>query len=158
MEVTNLFAILVTNSCAQPPSVIALRPVFRIPDYFVDEVAEMEHEAELIVRRPLLVLPDHPAVSRRGALLRVLTAHESEARDSVILVGRRRDRAAHAAADAVLVSKAIPVDARRFETGRQDTAGPVRLGGYFRSGAGHDTAEGLIIGDLDRQPPCLAVL
>src|SRR5262245_35740289 len=158
MEVPNLFAVPVTDYVAQPPCVHALRAVFRIPDYFVDEVAEMEHEAELIVRRPLLVLPDHPAVSRRGALLRVLTAHESEARGSVILVGRRRDRAAHAAAEAALVSKAIPVDARRFEAGRQDTAGPVRLGGYVRSGAGHDTAEGRIIGDLDRQPPRLSAL
>src|SRR6266540_2199720 len=118
----------------------------------------MEHEAELILRRPLLVLPDHPALSRRGALLHILTAHEREAHDSVILVGRRRERAPHAAAEAVLVSKAVPVDARRFETGCQHTAGPVCLGGYVRSGAGHDTAEGLIIGDLDRQPPRLAVL
>src|SRR5215510_960028 len=157
MEVTNLFAILVTNNVAQPPSVIALRSVFRIPDYFVDEVAEMEHEDESILRRPLLILPDHPAVGRRGALLHVLTAHESEAHDSVILVGRRRDRAAHAAAEAMLVSKAVPVDARRFETGCQHTAGPVRLGGYVRSGAGDDTAEIKIIGDLDRQPPRLAV-
>src|SRR5215475_10198556 len=108
----------------------------------------MEHEAELIIRRPSLVLPDHPAVGRRGALLHVLTAHKSEAHDSVILVGRRRDRAAHAAAEAVLVSKAVPVDARRFETGRQHTAGPVRIGGYVRSGAGHDTAESRVIGDL----------
>src|SRR5215510_14557554 len=128
MEVTNLFAILVTNNVAQPPSVIALRSVFRIPDYFVDEVAEMEHEAELIVSRPLFVLPDHPAVGRRGALLYVLTAHESEAHSSAIPVGRRRYRAAYAAAKAMFVCEAEPVDARRFETRRQNTAGPVRLG------------------------------
>src|SRR5262245_66470064 len=118
----------------------------------------MEHEAELIFRRPMLILPDHPAVGRRGALLHVLTAHESEAHDSVIFVGRRRDRAAHAAAEAMLVSKAVPVDARRFETGCQHTAGLVRLGGYVRPGAGHNAAEGLIIGDLDRQPLRLAAL
>src|SRR5262245_44714244 len=158
MEVPNLFAVPVTDYVAQPPCVHALRAVFRIPDHFVNEVAEMEHEAELIFRRPLLVLPDHPAVGRRGALLYVLTAHESEARGSAILVGRRRDRAAHAAAEAMFVGEAVPVDARRFETRRQNAAGPVRLGGYLRPGAGHDTAEGRIVGDLDRQFPCLAVL
>src|SRR5262245_65873859 len=130
MEVPNLFAVPVTDYVAQPPCVHALRAVFRIPDYFVDEVAEMEHEAELIFRRPLLVLPDHPAVSRRGALLRVLTAHESEARDSVVLVGRGRDRAAHAAAESAIVSKSVQVDARGLETGCQHRASPGRLRGY----------------------------
>src|SRR5262245_9069812 len=158
MEVTNLFAVSETDNVAKPPGVHALRPVFRIPDHFVDEVAEMQHKAELIFRRPLLVLPDHPAIGRRGALLYVLTAHKSEAHCPAILAGRRCDRAAHAAAKAVLVGKAVPVDARRFETCRQNAAGPVSLGGYVSPGAGHDTAEGRIIGDLDRQPPRLAAL
>src|SRR4030095_11265337 len=109
-----------------------MRSVFRIPDYFVYEVAEMQHEAELIVRRPLLVLPDHPAVGRRGALLYVLTAHEGEVHGPAILVCRRSDRAAHSAAEATLVGEAVPVDARRFKSRRQHTAGPVRLGGYLR--------------------------
>src|SRR5215475_15747499 len=103
MEVTNLFTVPETDKVAQPSCVHALRPVFWIPDHFVDEVAEMEHEAELIVRRPLFVLPNHPAVGCRGALLYVLTAHESEAHSPAILFVRRGDRAAHAAAEAIFV-------------------------------------------------------
>src|SRR5262245_30198858 len=129
MEVTNLFAIPVTNNVAKSPGVHALRSVLRIPDYSVNEVAEMQHEAELLVRRPLPVLPDHPPVGGRGALLYVLTAHEGEAHDSVVLVRRRGDRAAHTAAEAMLVGEAVPVDAPGFETGCQHAAGPVRLGG-----------------------------
>src|SRR5262245_41776811 len=153
MEVTNLFAAAETDDVAQPPGVHALRPVFRLPDHFIDEVAEMQHEAELIVRRPLLVLPDHPAVGRRGAMLHVRTADEGEAHGPATLGGRRSYRAAHSAAEATLVGKAVPVNARGFKSRRQHTAGPVRLGGSLRPGVCHSTPEGRIIGDLDRQLP-----
>src|SRR5262245_7169936 len=158
MKVTNLFAVPETDNVAQPPGVHALWPVFWIPDHFINEIAEMEHEAELILLLPLFVLPDHPAVGRQGALLRVLATHESEVHGSAIFVGRRCDSAAHAATEAMLIGKAVPVDARRFETGCQRAARPVCLGGYLRPGAGHDTAEGRIIGDLDRQPLRLTAL
>src|SRR5262245_20185264 len=158
MEVTNLFTVPEADNVTQPSCVHALRPVFRIPDHFVDEVAEMEHEAEPIVCRLLFVLPNHPAIGRRCPLLYVLTAHESEAHSPAIFFVRRCDRAAHAAAEAMFVGEAVPVDVRRFETGCQHTAGPVHLGGYLRPGVSRDTAELRIIGDLDRQPPRLVTL
>jgi len=71
---------------------------------------------------------------------------------TAVFAGRRRDRASQSAAEAMLVGEAVPVDARRFEAGRQHSAGPVCLVGYLRPGAGHDAAEGGIIGDLYRQP------
>src|SRR5262245_1765689 len=102
----------------------------------------MQHETELIFSRSSLVLPDHPAVGRRSALLDILTAHESEAHSSAVIVGRRCDRAAHATAEAMLVGESVPVDARRFKAGRQHAAGPICLGRYVRAGVGHDTAKG----------------
>lgn len=40
---------------------IAVRDFSGIFDHFVDEVAEMEHKAELAVGRRALILPDHAA-------------------------------------------------------------------------------------------------
>src|SRR5215831_7617438 len=155
MKVTNLLAARVTNDVAQPPRVISLRSVFWIPNHFVDEIAEVEHEAESLIRRSPLVFPDHPAVGRRGALLHVLAAHEGESHRPAILIGRRRDRATDPAAEAMLVSKAIPVNVSWLEAGCERAAGPVTLGGKFRFGDGHDPIEVRIIGDLDRQLPRL---
>jgi hypothetical protein len=46
----------------------------------VDEVAEVQDEAETVRGRRPLVLEDHPAVGVLGALVHVLAAHESERR------------------------------------------------------------------------------
>ena len=51
VEVAHLLAGLEAHDVAQAPVVHALRPVFRIPDDLVDEVAEVQHEVELALGR-----------------------------------------------------------------------------------------------------------
>jgi len=48
---------------------IAVRHLVGIFDDFVDEVAQMEHEAQLSIGRRALVLPDHPAKGVLGAFV-----------------------------------------------------------------------------------------
>src|SRR5262249_5770160 len=96
----------VTDDVAQPPRVHSLRTVFGIPDHFVNEVAEVKHEAESLIRRTPLVFPDHPAVGGRSALLYVLAAHEGKMRGAAILIRGRGDRATDPTAEAMLVRKA----------------------------------------------------
>src|SRR5262245_38650657 len=125
VKVTKLFTMRVTDDVTQPPRVHSLRTIFGIPDNFIDEVAEVEHEAESLVIGPPLVFPDHPAVSRRSALLNVLAANEGKAHGSAVLIGRRSDCATNPAAEAMLIRKAVPIDARRLEIGRESAAGPI---------------------------------
>ena len=63
MEVLYFFAVLITNNIANAAIVHSLGTVFGIPHNFVDEVAEMEHEAESIFLGSMFVFIDHSAIS-----------------------------------------------------------------------------------------------
>src|SRR5262245_1504334 len=98
MNITDLPAIFETDYVAQSPPIHALRTVFWIPNHLVNKIAEMEHESELIVCWFTLILPDHPSVGCRCALLHVLAAHKCEPHHPAIFVGRCGDRPANSAA------------------------------------------------------------
>jgi hypothetical protein len=56
--------------------VVAMRHLFGIFDKFVDKVAKMEYEAQLMVSRRPLVLPNHPPIGVLGAFVDTLARHE----------------------------------------------------------------------------------
>ena len=67
-------------------------------DDFVNEIAEVEDESELVVGRGALVLEDHPAIGVELAFIDVLAADEGKIDGARVAVERRGDRAADAAA------------------------------------------------------------
>ena len=96
-----------------------------ILDDLVDEITEVENEAELIGGRGALVLEDHPAIAIEFAFVDALAAHEREV-DLTWIVGRGRgDRSADAAAVPLAIGEAIPVGARRLEAADQHSRRPV---------------------------------
>src|SRR5260370_1268545 len=99
----------------------------------------------------LLVFEDHPAVGVLGTLVHVLAAHERELHRAAVVVARRRDGAAHAAAVPLLVGEPVPVDARRPEAAHESAAGPVRFRGDRGRGRRDDVTERLVFGHLDGQ-------
>src|SRR5258706_894779 len=116
------------NDVAQPAGVMPLRSIVGIPDDLVSKVPEMEHKAESIAVRLLLVFPDHAAVGGGRALLHILTTHEGEVHSSPISHSGSSNRPPDPAAKAMLVGKAIPVLCSRFEVGDKKTAGPSSIG------------------------------
>ena len=87
MEVPDLFAVRIADDVAQAPVVHTLRPILRVPDDFVDEVAEVQHEAEPILLGGALILEDHPPIGVLRAVVGILAADEREAHRSRIVVG-----------------------------------------------------------------------
>ena len=59
-------------------AVVASLRLFRVLDHFVDEVAEVQDESELIVLRRAFVLEDHPAIGVEAAFIDGLAADEGE--------------------------------------------------------------------------------
>ena len=116
MKIANLFAVFVVNDVAQTTVVDALRPVFRVPDNFIDEVAEVKHEPEAILFRSAFVLENHSPVRILSPLVRVLARDERKPHRSFVVIGWCRNGPADAAAVATHVSKAIPVRARRLQS------------------------------------------
>jgi hypothetical protein len=148
VEVGDLLAVRIADDVAQAPVVHPLGPVLRIPDGLVDEVPEMEHEAQPFGLGALLVLEDHPPVGVASALGDVLAAHERETDGVVVAGGGSGERAADAAAEALLVGEAVPVDAPGTEARGEHPAGPVRLGGDRDLRPCGDVVEARIFGDL----------
>ena len=150
VEVADLLAGREPHDVAQPARVHALRAVLGVPHDLVEEVAEVEHEAEPIGLGALLVLEDHPAVGGLRALADVLAADEREL-DRPRIAGRRRgDRPADPAAVAAIVDEAVPVDARRGQAGGEHAHRPVaRRRQLGRPPRDHALEPG-VLGDLDR--------
>jgi len=111
----------------------------------------MQDEAEAIVLRRALVLEDHPSVGVLRARVCVLTADEREAYGTRIVVGRRRDGPANAAAIALFVDEPVPVDTGRLESRGEYAARPIgRLAEIGLRGC-DDASEVFVLGDLDRE-------
>ena len=51
VEIVDLFAMFITDDIAELAIVHALRAIFGIPDNFVNEIAEVQNETELILLR-----------------------------------------------------------------------------------------------------------
>ena len=125
--------------------------------HFVDEVAQVQDEAEPLVGRCLLVFVDHPSVAVVVALGEALATDEGELRRAIVVGAGRGERAADAAAVAVLVDEAIPVLAGRPQVAGEHAAGPVGFGRDFRRRRRDDARERRILGDFDQQRgrPCV---
>ena len=107
-------------------AVVAGLHLVRVLDHFVDEVAEVQDETELIVRRRALVLEDHPAIGVERAFIDGLAADEGEVDRSRIVGRRRGHRSPDAAAVPVRIGEPVPVDVRGLEAGDEDACRPVR--------------------------------
>ena len=77
MEVADLLAVRDAGDLVDRPVVAGLQVLGVLHD-LVDEVAEVEHEAELVGGRRPLVLEDHPAIGVERALVDALAADERE--------------------------------------------------------------------------------
>ena len=131
---------------------ITIRPLVAVPDQLIDEVAQVQHEAQLLGARPAGVLVQHAAVGVHGPLGDVLTADEGEPGRPIVIVGGSGDRAADAAGVPGLVNEAVPVLAGRLEPRRQEAACPVGGGSDRHLAARHDPGEFRIARHLDGQP------
>ena len=125
---------------------------------FVDEIAKVEDESELVFGRGALVLEDHPSIGVELAFVDVLAADEGEIDGARIAVERRGDRAADAAAIPVGVDEAVPVRPRGLEATDEYPRGPVGRGRDRCAGLRDDSPEGFIFGDFYRQQVPLTVL
>ncbi len=130
---------------------MAVLDLVRVLHDLVDEVAQMQHEAEPVLRRGAFVFADHPPIGIQRALADVLATDEGEARRSRIVGCGRRQRAADPAAVAVLVREAIPVFACRLQFGDQHAAGPVGLGQYPHRRRRDHARERRIVRHFDQQ-------
>src|SRR6516162_280736 len=125
MKVPDLFAVFVSNDVAKTTTVHPLRTIFGVPHYFVDEVSQMEHEAQLISLLRGHIFKDHSAICILRALIGVLTTDKGKPHGPVVAANWSRDGPSQTAAIATLISKAVPVDSGRLQPASQDAAGPV---------------------------------
>jgi hypothetical protein len=146
----NLLAVLIANQVAELAIVaLTVRRILGIVDDLVDEVAEVQHEGELIGRRRALVFEDHAPIGIERAFAGVLAAHECESDRTVVAGSRCGARAADAAALAVARREPVPIDPRGLQSADQHTAGVVRRRGRIRAGCRDDVLERLVFGDFD---------
>jgi hypothetical protein len=94
-----------------------LRPILRVPNDLVDEVAEVEDEAQSFGGIAPFVVHDHTTIRITRAQLHVLATDECEARRTSVSPSWRGERPANPAAEAALVGEAIPVLAAWQKTG-----------------------------------------
>src|ERR1700680_215521 len=109
VEVSNLFAIRIPNEVSQPAVIHPLRTIFRIPNEFVDEIAEMQHEAEAVLFPCSFIFKDHSAVRILCSLRHILTTHESKANRPWVIRLWRCNRTTHATAIPFSIREAIPI-------------------------------------------------
>src|SRR4029079_13797323 len=98
-----------------------------ILDDLIDEITKVQNETESIGGRRALILDDHPAIAVELSFVDVLTADEGEMDRPWIVRQRRGDRPADAAAVALSIGEAVPVDARRLEMTDQHARRPIRF-------------------------------
>ena len=137
MEVAGFTAVR-TSANVVDRAVVSRRRFVGILDDLIDEVTEVEHEAELGIAnhawavaqvggRRALILEDHPAIAVELAFIEALTADERETDRPWIVRQRRGDRPADAATVPLSIGEAVPVDARRLEMTDQHARRPIRF-------------------------------
>src|SRR6185436_16352891 len=142
VEPPGLLAIRVAEDLAQAPVVaVPVRLVLGVVHDLVDEIAQVQHERELVLGRRVLVLEDHAAVRVLRAFDDVLAAHEREGQRPRVVVRGRGPRAADAAAVAFSVREAIEVRRCRAQASHQHAARVVRGGERLRLCRRHDALE-----------------
>src|SRR5579864_741978 len=125
VKVADLFAVRITIDLAYFPVVHPLRAIFGIPGDFVDEVAEMQHETELICFCSALVFKNHSSIGVLSALGHVLATDERERYGPRIVTAWRGYRSADATAIAVFVREAVPIHSCWPQPANEPAAGPV---------------------------------
>src|ERR1051325_4421269 len=108
-------------------AVVPRRQLVGIFDDFINEIAEVENETELIGVRRALILKDHPAIAVELAFIKALAADKGEIDRPWMVRQRRRDRPADAATVPLLIREAVPVDARRLQMTPQHARLPIRF-------------------------------
>ncbi len=150
MEVADLAAVRNAPDIVDD-AVVARLHLVRIFDHLIDEVAKMEHEAELVGGCGALVFEDHPAIGVELAFVDALAADEGEVDGARIGRQRRSARAADAAAVARGIGEAVPIGMRGLQPADEDARGPVGGGRHRRRRLRDDAAELRVLRDLDRQ-------
>src|SRR6185503_7652762 len=146
MKVPHLLAVRIAHDVAQaPPALDAARTVLRIPDDFVDEIAEVQYETELLGARTTQIFVDHTSIRVACALGYVLAADECEMSRSVVGVGGRGQRSTDTAGVARLLDESIPVLASRLQTRCEKSTGPIGLRSHRHFATRHDVREGGVI-------------
>src|SRR5215472_4064747 len=151
MKVADPFPVFVADDVAKSSIVHPLRPVFRIPDDFVNEVTQVKHEPQLILLRGSFVLEDHPPVSILRTLVCILTRHECKSHRLDVVVGRRSPGSSHTAAVAVRIREAVPINVCRPQPADEHSTGPIRSCGDRGVDSRNDLGEGLILRNLRLQ-------
>src|SRR6185436_4178084 len=88
------------------------RPLLGILDDLVNEITQVENEAELIGGCGAFILVDHPAVAVELAFIDVLAADKGETDRPRIVRQRRGDRPSDAATVPFSIGEAVPVHSR----------------------------------------------
>jgi hypothetical protein len=125
VKILNLLAVRVSHQISHPPVVHALRAVFRIPNNFINEIAEVKHETELILLWRSLIFKDHPPIRVLRAIVRILAADKGKTYRSIIVFRRSRHRAPDPASKPFLIGKAIPVNGSRLKSSDKYATRPV---------------------------------
>src|SRR5215468_1510375 len=124
VEVVNLLSLRIANEFLDL-AVVVSGAVLRVPDQLVDEVAQVQDEAEAVLLRNALILEDHSSVRVLRSEVRVLTTDKREVYGSRIAIGRRGDGSPEAAAETFGIGKAIPIDLGWLQSADQHPTGPI---------------------------------
>jgi hypothetical protein len=85
MKAPRLLSIRVAQIATQPPAAIqTVRHILGIADNLVDEIAEVQHEAQLLGARAAHVFVDHAPVGIERAVGDVLATDEGETHSAII--------------------------------------------------------------------------
>jgi hypothetical protein len=131
--------------------VVAGGSLFGVLNDLVNEVAKVQHEAELIRGTRAFVFEDHPAISVKLSFINVLAAHEGEIDRRGVSFGGCGDGAADSTPGTVLIRKPIPINRARFEPSGKHTAGPIRIDGDERVLFSDDAPKRGVLCDLDSE-------
>jgi hypothetical protein len=129
--------------------VVACRSFFRILNDLVDEVAEVQHKPEMILRASAFVFEDHPAITIELSFVDALATNKGEVHGPSVL--RRGDSPADPAAKSVFVGEPVPINFARLKTRYQHSARPVRLCRNRRVSLTDDTSKIRVLRYLDMQ-------
>ncbi len=147
MEVSDLATVWNSRDLVNRAVVAGLHLV-GIFDDFVDEVAEVEHEIELVLGGGTFVLEDHSPIGVELAFVDVLAADEDEIHRARIIRQRRRSCSADAAAVPVGVGETVPIGSRGLESADQHARCPVGFRRDGRPSMGNDPIERFVFGDF----------
>src|SRR4051794_2486873 len=124
MKVANLPTVRNAPDIVDRPVVPRLH-FFRVFHDLVDEVAEVQDEAEPVLGRGPLVLEDHAPIGVELAFVDVLAADECEVDRAPVVGTRRSDGAADAATVPFVIGEPIPIFPRWLEPADEYPRSPV---------------------------------